>query len=519
MRLATVSSFGGVELDALLLALAQDVHERQLDVGQEVDEPALVELRGLLLGERVDEHGVGALLVLGVDGEPALLDQLVERVAAAGGIEQVGGDLGVEHEVGRDVAERLGVVGDDGAVLGGGDELGGVVARADERVAAAGVGAEAPVLLARDQLALGDLGGDGDERERVAAEHVDVGGAALADRDRSWRPAPRGAGSRPPRARTSASSRRRSGSRSSHSRNVWRRSARSGRRVTSASRSRSTGTSKTIVASCLETRASSAWLVRFSLRLAPEISSTLASTVSRSPKRWRSSAAVLSPMPGTPGMLSRGVALEADEVGDQLGRDAVALDHALAVVDLRVGNAPRGGHDPHAVVDHLVGVAVAADDHHRDAALLGLPDERGDHVVGLVALDGDVAVAERLDERAQRRPLLLEQVGARGALRLVIGGDLLAAGHPGVPHHDGRHLAVVGEDLHEHRREAEDRVGRAAVRGGDRFGQREERAVGERVPVDQEQLAGCVAVALRHRVRTLYVARGSRLGAVCRDPR
>ena len=174
----------GVELDALLLALAQDVDERQLDVGEEVDEAALVQLRGLLLGERVDEHRAGALLVLGVDGEAALLDQLVERVAAAGRVEQVGGDLGVEHEVGRDVAERLGVVGHDGAVLGGGDELGGVVALADERVAAAGVGAEAPVLLARDQLALGDLGGDGDQRERLAAEHVDVGGAALADRDR-----------------------------------------------------------------------------------------------------------------------------------------------------------------------------------------------------------------------------------------------------------------------------------------------------------------------------------------------
>ena len=99
--------------------------ERQLDVGQEVDEAALVQLGGLLLGERVDEHGAGALLVLGVDGQAALLAQLVERVAAAGGVEQVGGDLGVEGEVGRDVAERLGVVGDDGAVLGGGDELGG----------------------------------------------------------------------------------------------------------------------------------------------------------------------------------------------------------------------------------------------------------------------------------------------------------------------------------------------------------------------------------------------------------
>ena len=60
-----------------------------------------------------------------------------------------------------------------------------------------------------------------------------------------------------------------------------------------------------IVASCLEMRASSAWSIRFSLRLAPEISSTLASTSSSVAELLEQRrAAVLSPMPGTPGMLS-----------------------------------------------------------------------------------------------------------------------------------------------------------------------------------------------------------------------
>ena len=198
-----------------------------------------------------------------------------------------------------------------------------------------------------------------------------------------------------------------------------------------------------------------------------------------------------------------GVALEADEVGDQLGRDAVAVDHALAVVDLRVGDPARGRHDPHALADELVRVAVAGHDHHGDAAAARLLDERGDHVVGLEALDGDVPVAERLDQRAQVRPLELEQVGPGGALGLVVGRDLLAARHPGVPDHDGRHLAVVGEDLHEHRREAEDRVGGPAVGGRDRLREGEERAVGERVAVDQEQLARRVSVGLGHRGRRL----------------
>ena len=202
-------------------------------------------------------------------------------------------------------------------------------------------------------------------------------------------------------------------------------------------------------------------------------------------------------------MLSLRVPLEADEVGDQLGRDPVAVDHALAVVDLRVGDAARGGHDPHALADELVGVAVAGHDHHGDLALLRLLDERGDHVVGLEALDGDVAVPERLDERAQVRPLQLQEIGPARALRLVVGRELLAARQAGVPHHDGRHLAVIGEDLHEHRREAEDRVRRAPVRGRDRLGEREERAIGERVPVDQEQLARGVSVAGCHPPDTL----------------
>ena len=330
--------------------LAQDVHERQLDVVQEVLQPALAQLLALAPGELVDQHGVDRLRVVGLDRHAALLAQLGERVAAARRVEQVGGDLGVEDEVRRDLAERLGVVGDHRPVAGGGDELGGVGDLAGERVRPARVGAEAPAALARQQLALG--------RPRAPWRR------ARARRRSAWRrraAAPlrtatvravsaSGRGIAADSAASSASSSRRSGSRSSNSRNI----ARSRRAVGLARRARparssSTGTSRTIVASCLETRASSANSVRFCLRLAPEIWSTLASTSSSEPKRCSSSAAVLSPIPGTPGMLSRRVALEPDEVGHELGRDPVAVDHALAVVDLRVGDPARGRHDPHAV--------------------------------------------------------------------------------------------------------------------------------------------------------------------------
>ena len=174
------------------------------------------------------------------------------------------------------------------------------------------------------------------------------------------------------------------------------------------------------VASCLEMRAASACSVRFCLRLAPEISSIEASTPSRSPKRWSRSDAVLSPMPGNAGDVVGGVPLEPVEVGDQLGRDAVAVDHRLAVVDLGLGDAARGGHHlarrPSSIswkasrspVTIITGMPCSR----------GLLGQRGDHVVGLEPVDRQVAVAEGVDQRLQVRPLLGSRSGrvARCAL-------------------------------------------------------------------------------------------------------
>ena len=197
--------------------------------------------------------------------------------------------------------------------------------------------------------------------------------------------------------------------------------------------------------------------------------------------------------PGDAGDVVGGVALEADQVGDQLRRHAVALDHPLAIVDLRLGDAPRGGHHPNPVRDHLVDVPIAGHDHHRDLRFAGLADQGGDHVVRLPALDLDVVEAERLGERPQVRPLLRQQVGPRWPLRLVVRVLELATRHPRVPGHDHRARVVVDQDLGHHRGEAVDRVRRAPVGGRDRLREREERPVGEAVAVDQEQLA----VALR----------------------
>ena len=111
------------------------------------------------------------------------------------------------------------------------------------------------------------------------------------------------------------------------------------------------------------------------------------------------------------------------------------------------------------------------------------------------------------------RELLAQQVGSRAALRLVLLVDLLAPGAARVPDHHGRLRAVLGEDLHQHRGEAEDRVGREPLGRGDRFGQREERPVGERVPVDQEEL-----VVLVGHAPTLYAPARQLISTAPRRP-
>jgi hypothetical protein len=58
----------------------------------------------------------------------------------------------------------------------------------------------------------------------------------------------------------------------------------------------------------------------------------------------------------------------------------------------------------------------------------------------------------------------------------------------GVPRDRDTFGPVVGEELEEHVREPEQRVRREALAGGKLLGQREVRAIGEVVSVDEEQL-------------------------------
>ena len=272
-----------VELDADLLGLAQDVHERQLDVVQQVGQAALVELLALLGREVVDEHGAGGVLVVGGDGQAALLGT-ARRAGSRGGRGRAGRRASSvsKTRLPGTVAERLGVVGDDGAVAGGGDQLGRVVDLARERVAAAARRRRsASAARAGSARPRGPRAPRRRGTARRPASARDVGGVApvltgtvrasarlgardrldLGHRERLLEPPQRVA--QLPVAEDRAQVRA------------------VGRRVSSASRSRSIGTSRTIVASCLDIRAASACSIRFCLRLAPEISSTLVEHASR----------------------------------------------------------------------------------------------------------------------------------------------------------------------------------------------------------------------------------------------
>src|SRR5437660_5965863 len=115
--------------------------------------------------------------------------------------------------------------------------------------------------------------------------------------------------------------------------------------------------------------------------------------------------------------------------------------------------------------------------------------QRRDDVVRLPTLELEVAVAERLHDRAEVRELLGEEIRSRPAVGLVVAGDLEPLGGPRVPC-DGYSLRlVVREELEQHVREAEQGIGGEAFGGGELLGQGEERPVGEVVAVDEEQLS------------------------------
>ena len=209
-------------------------------------------------------------------------------------------------EVRRHGAERLGVVGDDRrGRRARATSASGPSAVADQHLAAGGR-AEAPRRLLGEQLALGGLGRAHDERQlAVAGSERDVGDASPSRTRALSVVVGRGRG----RGRVGVAERLLQAPQRVAQLELAEDLAqpravglarRLGREVDVDA-----GTSRWIVASCLEIARVVGVLDQVLLALgARDLVDVRRARVSRSPKRCSSSLAVLSPIPGTPGMLS-----------------------------------------------------------------------------------------------------------------------------------------------------------------------------------------------------------------------
>ena len=185
----------------------------------------------------------------------------------------------------------------------------------------------------------------------------------------------------------------------------------------------------------------------------------------------------------------RGVALEAEEVGHERRRDAVARHDAVRRVHVHVRHAARR-------------------EQHADCRETSWKASRSCEITQ-VGMPASSAAARACRSRRRPRSPRARRCGSRRPRRAA--GSTAAAGAAGrasacaspcSPGTSSRCVGrssqatstprglVVAEQPHEHVREAEERVGREAVGGRELLGERVVGAVAERVAVDQEELAG-----------------------------
>jgi hypothetical protein len=183
----------------------------------------------------------------------------------------------------------------------------------------------------------------------------------------------------------------------------------------------------------------------------------------------------------------------------------VVADSALVVEHLDVR-----------ILDELVAVAIAGDDDDVVAASDDGVRRRRDQVVGLPAGGLELLDAEGVEDLADETHLLSEDVGRRLPLRLVLRFCLVPERRLGpVERHQHPVGVMVLDHVDEHRREPEHGVGDLPGRRRHVGRQREERAVGQRVAIDEQVGAhgGVRAAASRRgcarRPRASWCARSS----------
>ena len=239
-----------------------------------------------------------------------------------------------------------------------------------------------------------------------------------------------------------------------------------------------------------------------SRRLGCLISPARASRVSRSPYSLISSAAVLTPMPGTPGTLSVESPASActsttlSGVTPNFSRTSSGPIVRFFMVSSMADAGP----------DQLHEILVGRHDRHVGAGCHRLHRVGGDQVVGLHAQLLDAGHVEGLHGVADQRELRHQLFRRRRAMRLVVLVDLVAEGLLAGVEDDGQvrrpaRLARVGQQLPQHGAEAVHRPHRQPIGRTRQRRQRMEGAEDVARAVDQVDVAALDdghGLAVRH---------------------
>ena len=213
---------------------------------------------------------------------------------------------------------------------------------------------------------------------------------------------------------------------------------------------------------------------------------------------------------GDVGQVVARIAPDGREIRVLLRRQPVFLLNGLGREPGHLADPAPGHQDRHIAGHELEHVAIAADDEHVHVLPGRLGGQRGDEVVGLVAglrQPLDAQHVEHLEDQAE----LAAEVGRRlPPVRLVLDPLLVPERRlAAVEGHGHVRGPLVPQHVDEHGGEPVDRVGRLAGGGGEvLYRQREEGAVGQGVPVQQQQQIPLAAA------RGLARCRRSRLSGV-----
>ena len=154
------------------------------------------------------------------------------------------------------------------------------------------------------------------------------------------------------------------------------------------------------------------------------------------------------------------------------------------------------------VVDHLKRITVSGENENFEVLRGAAPGQGGQNVVGLVALKGDHRDSECLEDAFDIRHLAVELLGGLVTTALVV--PVLLGTQRGAFEVEGHHQVgrlIIANQLDHGVHKPVNTFGVDSLRGDETraaavlrgAGQREERAEGQGMPVDQEQASFRVA--------------------------